>query len=113
MWYRSLTTFHSKLFGGGKIPTEDDLARATYRFKGWALCAMRAISDFPDGDPYNKECLVRAYESHNTQVQEYFRHRPTDLLTIDLAREGSFQQFCDFLGESSQDHCFPWKNRTT
>ena len=36
IWYRSLTTFHAQVFGAGKIPTEDDLARATYRFKGWA-----------------------------------------------------------------------------
>jgi len=113
IWYRSLTTFHSKVFGGGKIPTEDELARASYRFKGWALCAMQAISAFPDGDPYNKECLVQAYDSHNTRVQEYFRNRPADLLTISLAAEGSFQQFCDFLGKSSKNCCFPWENRTT
>ena len=112
MWYRSLTSFHSSLFGGGKIPTEDDLARATYRFQGWALLAMRAIAAFPDGDPYNKECLIQSYESHNARVQAYFRHRPADLLTIDLATEGSFQQFCDFLGKSPQDRCFPWVNRT-
>jgi hypothetical protein len=113
IWYRSLTTFHAKVFGGGKIPTEDDLARATHRFKGWALCAMQAISAFPDGDPYNKECLVRAYGSHNARVQEYFRDRPRDLLTINLSTEGSFQAFCDFLGKSPQSDCFPWKNRTT
>jgi hypothetical protein len=114
IWYSSLTTFHAKVFGGGKIPTEDDLARATYRFKGWALCAMQAICAYPKGDPYNKECLVRAYESHIARVREYFRHRPTDLLTMDLATEGSFQQFCDFLGKTSpQDGCFPWENRST
>ena len=112
MWYQSLTTFHAKVFGGGRIPTEDDLAHATYRFEGWALLAMRAIAAFPDGDPYNNECLVRAYESHNARVQEYFRPRPTDLLTIDVAAEGSYQRFCDFLGKSSHGLVFPWKNRT-
>ena len=25
---------------------------ATHRFRGWALCAMQAISVFPKGDPY-------------------------------------------------------------
>jgi hypothetical protein len=113
IWYRSLTTFHAKIFGGGKIPTEDDLARANYRFQGWALCAMQAISAFPEGDPYNKECLVQAYDLHNARVQEYFRNRPTDLLKISLAAEGSFQQFCDFLGKSSQDRYFPWEKRAT
>jgi len=113
MWYRSLTTFHAKVFGGGKIPTEDDLARATYIYQGWALLAMRAIASFPEGDPYNKECLIQAYESHNARVQEYFRHRPTDLLMIDLATEGSFRRFCDFLGKPHQGDVFPWKNKTT
>jgi hypothetical protein len=98
IWYRSLTTFHAKVFGGGKIPTEDDLARASYRFKGWALCAMQAISAFPKGDPYNKKCLVQAYDSHNARVKEYFHNRPTDLLTINLAAEGSFQQPVTFWG---------------
>jgi hypothetical protein len=112
MWYRSLTTFHANLFGGGKIPTEDDLARATYRFQGWALLAMRAIAAFPDGDPYNKEGLVQAYESHNARVQEYFRDRPTDLLAIDVAAHGSYQRFCDFLGKPPQGRGFPWEQRS-
>jgi hypothetical protein len=112
MWYRSLATFHAKVFGGGTTPTEDDLARANYRFKGWALVVMRSLFEFPEGDPYNKNCLIRIYESHNARVQDYFRHRATDLLTIDLATEGSFQKFCDFLGKSQQDRCFPWVNRT-
>jgi hypothetical protein len=113
MWYRSLTTFHAKVFGGGKIPTEDVLARATYIYQGWALLAMRAIAAVPDGDPYNRECLIQAYESHNARVQGYFRHRPTDLLMIDLATEGSFRRFCDFLGKPHQGDVFPWKNKTT
>jgi hypothetical protein len=113
LWCRSLTTFHAKVFGGGKIPTEKDLAHATYRFQGWALLAMRAIAAFPDGDPYNKECLVQAYESHNARVQEYFRHRPADLLTIDVAAEGAYQRFCDFLGKPPQGRVFPWEQRST
>jgi hypothetical protein len=113
MWYRSLTTFHAKVFGGGKIPTEDDLARANYRFEGWALLAMRAIAAFPEGDPYNKECLIQAYESHNARVQQYFRHRPTDLLTIDVAADVSYQRFCDFLGKPRQGRGFPWEQRST
>ena len=34
IWNRSLTNFHAKVFGEGKIPTEEDLARSSYRFKG-------------------------------------------------------------------------------
>jgi hypothetical protein len=112
MWYRSLTTFHAKLFGGGEIPTEEDLARATYRFEGWALLALRAIAAFPEGDPYNKDCLIQAYESHNARVQEYFRHRPTGLLTIDVVADGSYQRFCDFLGKPPQGLGFPWEQKS-
>lgn len=111
-WYRSLTTFHAKLFGAGKMPTEDDLARANYRFKGWILLLMQKLYAFPAGDPYNKACLVQAYEMHNAMVREYFRHRPADLLTIDLTSEDSYLQFCHFLGKPPQGRVFPWKNRT-
>jgi len=111
-WYRSLTTFHAKLFGAGKMPTEDDLARASYRHQGWMLLLMQKLYEFPAGDPYNKACLVRAYEMHNAMVHEYFRHRPADLLTIDLTVEDSYLQFCHFLGKPPQGRVFPWKNRT-
>jgi len=112
-WYRSLTTFHANLFGAGKIPAEDDLARAVYRFQGWILLVMQKVYAFPKGDPYNKECLIRAYESHNSMVQEYFRHRPEDLLTLDLTADDSYQRFCHFLGKAPRRSVFPWRNKTS
>ncbi|WP_322764348.1 sulfotransferase [Cyanobium usitatum] len=111
MWYHSLVVFHSKLFGGGKMPTEDDLARADYCYRGWVLFAMRTIYAYPAGDPYNKKCLIRAYESHIASVQEYFSGRSADLLTVDLATKASYQRFCKFLGKTPLRPFFPWENR--
>jgi hypothetical protein len=112
-WYRSLLKFHARIFGGGKIPTEEDLAQADYRFQGWILRVMRSAYEVPPGDPYRKECLIQAYESHNAAVQQYFRHRPADLLTINLAAEDSYHLFCRFLGKSPQGDSFPWENRSS
>ena len=112
-WYRSLTTFHANLFNAGKIPSEEDLAHAVYRFQGWALLVMQKVYAFPKGDPYNTDCLVRAYESHNAMVQEYFRHRPEDLLILDLTADDSYERFCHFLGKEPQRSVFPWENKTS
>jgi len=36
-WYHSLISFHSKLFGRGKVPDYDDLKKATYVYPDWIL----------------------------------------------------------------------------
>lgn len=113
VWYRSLKTFHAKLFGEGRTPSVGDLARADYRFKGWALLVMEKVFACPTGDPYDKECLVRAYETHNAMVREYFRHRPADLLMINLAARDAYHQFCAFLGKPAHGRGFPWLNRSS
>lgn len=111
-WYYSLISFHSKLFGRGKIPDYDDLKKATYVYPGWMLEANRAIYQTPDDDPYNKEILINHYNFHNRSVMEYFRHRPNDLLVINLAEKGAYAKFCEFIGKPCTREEFPWENRT-
>ena len=111
-WYSSLINFHSKLFGCGKIPDYDDLKNATYVYPGWILEANRAIYQTPADDLYNREILINHYNFHNQSVMEYFRHRPNDLLVINLAEKGAYAKFCEFIGKPCTREEFPWENRT-
>ena len=111
-WYHSLISFHSKLFGRGKVPDYDDLKKATYVSPGWMLEANRAIYQTPVDDPYNKEILINHYDFHNQFVMEYFRHRPKDLLVINLAEKGAYAKFCEFIEKPCTREEFPWENRT-
>ena len=111
-WYNSLVNFHAKHFGHDKVPDYDDLKNATYIYPGWMLEANRAIYQTPDDDLYNKEILINHYNFHNQSVMEYFRHRPNDLLVINLAEKGSYAKFCEFIGKPCTREEFPWENRT-
>jgi len=111
-WYHSLISFHSKLFGCGKVPDYDDLKKATYVYPGWMLKANRAIYQTPDDDLYNKEIMINHYNFHNQSVMEYFRHRPNDLLVVNLANKGAYAKLCEFIGKPCTREEFPWENRT-
>lgn len=113
-WYESLIKFQSKLWGKeGRIPTKEDLMNAPYIYKGFAWETRKLSMNIPDDDPYNKEMLIAAYEQHNEDVKEYFRHRPEDLLVLNVAESGAYQKLCKFLGVKSESKDFPWENRTT
>lgn len=114
-WYNSITKFHGKKWGkDGRVPTKEDLQNATYRNnKGMPWENNRMIFDTPEDEPYKKETLIAHYESHNKAVLDYFRHRPEDLLVINVAEKGSYGKLCNFLGVKSDKTEFPWKNKTS
>lgn len=111
-WYDSLIRFHSLRFGGGKVPTAEDLKNAPNIWKGRAWETNRALYDSPEDDPYNKEILTAHYENHNRVIREYFRDRPNDFIEINVARRGDYQRLMQFMGIRSSKECFPWKNST-
>jgi hypothetical protein len=110
-WYESLTRFHAAKFANGRIPTCDDLRAAGYA-RGSAYDAYRLIHRTPPGDPYNRETLIASYNAHNNAVVEYFRHRPDDLLVLNVAQPDAYDRLCTFLGEPSTGKAFPWENKT-
>lgn len=112
IWRRSLTRYHSKLFAGGAVPQVADLKAAQYCYPGFILDFYRAV--FPMDGPtlYAPEMLRAYYESHNASVIEYFRHRPADLLVLDVSKERAFSDLCRFLGKPVLDKPFPWANKT-
>ena len=108
-WYRSLVRFHSKLFGGGRIPTKDDLVRSTYSYPGFVWDSVKLLLNPSEEDIYHKPTLVSYYDRHNADVRDYFRSK-SNFLEINLADKGAYERFCDFLGKQPIAEDFPWLN---
>mgnify|MGYP006434833905 CR=1 FL=1 len=112
-WYNSITKFHAKLWGkNGRIPTKEDLQNATYIYKGRPWEMNRLQKNTPEDDPYNKDILVQSYIDYNNSVIEYFRHRPDDLLVLNVAEKGAYRKLCEFLDKPITQEEFPWENKT-
>ena len=112
-WYRSITRFHSKLWGkNGSIPTQIDLQNAINVYKGRPWIVNQAVFNTPYDNPYKKDVMIDYYETHNKNVRDYFRHRPKDLLIINLKEKDSYSRFCEFLDLEQKRYSFPWENKT-
>mgnify|MGYP002395403121 CR=1 FL=1 len=112
-WYHSLTHFHAALFGNGQVPTAEDLKQAEYPRKGFMYTFNRTVYHTPEDDPYNKAVLIAHYNAHNNAIVEYFRHRPNDLLILNVAEPDAYNKLCDFLGKPRLNRSFPHKNKTS
>jgi hypothetical protein len=97
-WYESLTRFHTKLIGKGRLPTADDLKTYPYRYEGWMWRAHALIHGCDEKSLYDREKTIRSYERYCTNVREYFRYRPSDLLVLNVAKPGAMGSLCQFLG---------------
>lgn len=112
-WYNSLTKFHAKLWGkDGRIPTKEDLQNAKYIYKGWAWDMTRYAAITPENDPYQKAALIQSYIDYNNSVITYFKHRPKDLLILNVAEPGAYRKLCEFIGQPVTSEEFPWENKT-
>ena len=111
-WYNSLCRFLAVKFGQGRLPTIIDLKNAGYVYPGYACEANRLVHTTPEEDPYNKEMLIAKYNAHNAAVLEYFRHRPGDLLVLNVSEDGAYDRLCRFLDRPVTGRTFPWENRT-
>jgi hypothetical protein len=111
-WSESLIRFHTKVFGRGQLPGVEDLRAAPYCYPGYALDWYRALFRMDGGCLYDPNMLHEFYNSHNASVLEYFRHRPKDLLVLNVSSNTAFADLCRFLGKEFSHAEFPWENRT-
>lgn len=111
-WYQSVTRFHSKLFGKGKLPEKEDLQQSKYVWEGWIWECNRILYPTLENDIYNKEILIASYNEYNQSVINYFFNRPGDLIVINLKESNSYQQLMSFLQIDSPFNAFPWENKT-
>lgn len=112
-WYNSVIKFHSKRWSANnQIPTKADLLNAEYCYKGWAWDSNRLQYTTPETEPYLKEELIKRYNDHNNFVMDYFRHRPKDLLVLNVSEKNAYKKLCNFLGIKADMGEFPWVNKT-
>ena len=116
-WYQSVVRFHSKRLakraGEQRIPTLDDVRTDPYIYPGY-LWRMRELvgvaADSPEA--YPEQPLKAYYNWYNAMVEDYFRHRPDDLLVLNLSDADAMQQLCDFLGKPYTGATMPRLNRS-
>lgn len=111
-WYSSITRFHAKMWGQGRIPTKADLMNAVNGYKGRPWLVNRALFGTPENDPYNKDILINFYAKYNLDVKTYFAGRSNDFLVLNLKDKNSYKTFCHFINEVPIGEDFPWKNKT-
>lgn len=66
----------------------------------------------PPEEPYHKESLINAYNSHNNTVINYFIHRPNDLLIMNVSEKHAYKKLCEFLNLPVTLEDLPWENKT-
>ena len=84
-WFDSVLAFHSAVFANGRLPTAEDLKRATYREAGWMWRAHQLVYGCDENSVYHKPTYTQHYEKHNAAVLDYFCHRKEDLLVLNLS----------------------------
>jgi hypothetical protein len=70
----------------------------------------RVLYDLPFPD-VTEEQLLRRYKHHNWEVEEYFSHRPDDLLIVNWREGDGWEELCSFLGHDVPSHPFPHANK--
>lgn len=112
-WYNSFFNFHNKIYAEDTKLSWEDLKQATYVRKGWAYeNRLHAFGLTEQDNPYDKEKLKAVYERRNQEILDYFKDRKSDLLVLNISKQGSFQKFCEFLNVPSSNTEFPWENKT-
>jgi len=111
-WFDSVTRFQTKIVNKGRLPTADDLREFEYRYKGYLWDAF--LRNYGDDERllYDKDTYISHYLRHNQSVIEYFRHRPADLLVLNVSEPDAMQRVCAFLGIAYQGQEMPNLNRS-
>lgn len=111
-WFDSLRRFHTKLIGKQRVPTADDLREHEYLDKGWLWHAHQLLFNVDESNLYARDYYVEQYERHNRQVLDYFRHRPDDLLVLNVGERDAMRALCEFLGVENDGRQMPHLNNS-
>lgn len=114
-WYRSLTTYlTNKWSRSGQLPTAGELKAANNIFPGKPYYTLKYVFGVDDDDLFNKDILLKKYRQYTAEVIAYFRHRPDDLLILDIDSQNEMGQLTSFLGIASDlsSAPLPWENKS-
>lgn len=113
-WYKSITTFHAKLFSADGIspPTATELKLAKYRYPGYMWEENRAVWNTPENDIYNKKLLIEQYRLHNDSILHFFRNK-AHFIALDVSNPQAYQDLCVFLDKKPCNDSFPHLNKSS
>ena len=109
-WYRSLTRFHAKRRGLDRPPTAEELKADPYVWPGFMWHASQLMYGIDESSVWDEEKYKAFYVKHIDAVQDYFKHRPNDLLVINLAESESMKKLCVFLNVPISEESMPKLN---
>jgi len=116
-WYASMIRFHTMRLrertGENRLPSARDLQEDPYIYPGylWRLRQLVGRASEHD-DLYDKTMLIRNYNEHNRRIQDYFRHRPNDLLVLNVGESSAMERLCRFLGRPFIGQLMPKRNES-
>jgi Sulfotransferase domain len=96
-WLRSYRSFWAEIGPALRANPDEPNARYIHAFN-------RQLYGAADLDEAR---FARGYDEHVRRVRAHFRHRPKDLLTIDLCAGEAWEPLCEFLGVPVPDLPFP------
>ncbi|MBS0362490.1 MAG: hypothetical protein JSR98_14020 [Proteobacteria bacterium] len=130
-WFRSLSRFTAKRYGlkeDGRITPGhmevDDYLFPEYVLEMHASSYLTAPPDYTAGASgelvvdweklFDKDHYIACYERRNAAIREHFKHRPEQLLEIDLTNEIKIDKVAAFLGlpQIFREVPMPHENRT-
>lgn len=97
IWTDSLIRFHKKIFYKGKKPVKKVVKSIKYIRKSYVYDFLSKVCGTPDENLYDKETLIKFYNTYNNNVIEYFKDKPDKLLVINLSNENDLSCMCKFL----------------
>jgi hypothetical protein len=131
-WFRSFSRFTAKRYGLGEdgVITRPFVEADDYLFPGYVL-EMHASSYLTSAPDYatgrggvelpiawdklfDRDHYIACYERRNAAIRDYFKHRPEQLLEIDLTAESKIDRIAAFLGlpDAFREVPMPHENKT-
>jgi hypothetical protein len=96
------------------MPTSQDFKEDPYIYRGYLWRVLQLVKGQREGGEVykNREELISEYNSHNQIIKRYFRHRPDDLLVLNVADPLAMQVLCKFLGKQFSGQKMPCLNNS-
>jgi len=130
-WFRSFSQFTAKRYGvaAGQAVTRAHVEADDYLFPGYVLeldssSYLSTPPDYTGQGPaalvvewdklFDRDHYVACYERRNAAIRDYFKHRPEQLLEVDLTTETKIDKVAAFLGlpDVFREVPMPHENKT-
>lgn len=102
-WYYSLINFYARHWG------PDKLHEMKTRIP-WIYQVLTKVYGGTAEKPYLKKNLIKTYEKHNNDVQEFFDGNP-NFIKINLSNHEDFSRLENFIGTKFKSDRFPHENQ--